>query len=166
MNAGPQQAIAAAEGVGQEQMLIFVQGLEINTAYVPVMRLVEGLSPPGHTLSLGPIGQGLMVERIDERSLRIRPERGWLHSPGEGMLRDDSPFQVGQRIDRAGYSVEVRALADRGRPAEAIFTFDRPLEDPVHAWRLLVGQGHEVWTPPAPGERRQVAAWNPFASAR
>ena len=44
------------------------------------------------------------------------------------------PMVLGHRIELTGMRAEVRALAEDGRPSEARFRFDRPLDDTSLRW--------------------------------
>ena len=93
------------------------------------------------------------VERLDERTLRVRPSSGFLTLPMEQMVRSPSiPFQEGDVVDLGDVQVtvtEVRA----GRAFQAELRFEAPLEDERWLWtRLDMVPGG--WTPPAIGETR------------
>jgi hypothetical protein len=118
---------------------------------------------PDRALYLAPMSGSVAMQRVDERSLRIRPEHGWLDTPVERLIRDDRPFRVGERVDRPGYAVRVDAVNDAGRPTVATFTFEHPLEDPRYRWNRPEGLTAVAWAPPAPGGESYVPAWSPFA---
>ena len=48
-------------------------------------------------------------------------------------------------------TVEITALTEDDRPAEATFRFDRPLEDPSLCWLCYRENGFEPFTPPGVG---------------
>ncbi len=50
----------------------------------------------------------------------------------------------------------VTALTDDGRPAEATFQFDVPLESPSLLWLCFRGDGFERFTPPAVGQEAEI----------
>jgi hypothetical protein len=53
-------------------------------------------------------------------------------------------------------TAEVIAMTGDGRPAEAAFRFDVPLEDPSLEWLCYRGGRFEPFTPPAVGESRVI----------
>ncbi len=98
------------------------------------------------------------IQRVDDRTIRVRPESGYAPAPGmvvdpaSGTLTsisvvnvyrtiDRSFFydpnyltEVGQTVTLSEFTVEVAALTDDGRVAEAIFTFALPLESEHYVW--------------------------------
>jgi hypothetical protein len=53
-------------------------------------------------------------------------------------------------------TVEVTALTDDNRPAEAAFRFSVPLEDASLHWLCYRGKAFEPFTPPAVGETVEI----------
>ncbi len=47
---------------------------------------------------------------------------------------DDHPLKLGERIELTGLTIEITALTEDGRPAEAAFRFATTLEDPSFRW--------------------------------
>jgi hypothetical protein len=99
------------------------------------------------------------VERVDARTIVVKPEGGYTPLPGPivddatGMLThihlenvyralDQStynprnPMQAGQVIGLSEVTVEVTEMTDDGRIAQAAFTFARPLEEDRYVWLL------------------------------
>ena len=54
--------------------------------------------------------------------------------------------------------VTVSALTPDGRPAEALFQFDTPLDDPSMVWLVWTRDGYARWTPPSIGETAHLPA--------
>ncbi len=61
-------------------------------------------------------------------------------------------FREGEQIRLSGLTAEVTALTDEGRPAEVVFTFDRPLEDPSYRWLQWKSGVYVPFELPAVGE--------------
>ncbi len=69
--------------------------------------------------------------------------------------------ELGQKAHLTGMEVEVTELTDDGRPAVAVFRFDKPLEDESFRW-LKWGYGqYEPYTPPAVGQTEIIKAGRP-----
>lgn len=117
--------------------------------------------PPVFALYAG--GQSLAVARPEARSLELHAARGWFTTPFE-RIRDVSraPFQVGERIELAHLTVEVREVDSAGTPTRARFTFDRSLDDPGLTFRCWDGSEILPWTPPPIGSRLQLPAASTF----
>ena len=153
--------------------------LLVNTpsAFLSAQSLLErGLSggptpARAHVLASG-LG-ALRLSRPDARSLELRPEGGWLAPPGsvsrngdpsppafdqhhvlaifDRLYRGPDGFATGQRLALGGLEVVIRALTADGRPAEALFVFERPLEDPLHRWLQWHAGGYQPFAPPPVG---------------
>ena len=53
-------------------------------------------------------------------------------------------------------TVTITSLTADGRPAEATFRFDVPLESPSLLWLCFRGDGFEPFTPPAVGQEVEI----------
>jgi hypothetical protein len=120
------------------------------------------------------------IQRVDDRTIRVTPESGY--SPPPGMIVDpasgelvpigeenvyrtiDRSFyydpdyltEVGQTVTLSEFTVEVAAMTDDGRIAEAIFTFAEPLESDRYVWLVVdaASQSYERVEMPPVGESR------------
>lgn len=166
------------------QQLIIVNTPDAFTgSFLPILRALNNQPLPTHTRFLAPAAQPLELKRLDERTLAIRPALGFLPHPGtpnenaphpnidftyvhqrlDRLSRgDDHPMTLGQQIELTGVTIEITALTNDGRPAEATFRFAVPLEDPSLRW-LRCEQGVYVpFTPPAVGDTvhlEQATKW-------
>ena len=100
---------------------------------------------------------------MDETTLRLRPERGFLDNETLRLVRGLSrPFHVGDEVLLSDVRVRVREVTADGRPAEADFTFRVPLEDTSLLWtRLHAGGSLAPWSPPAVGRSQTLASVEP-----
>jgi hypothetical protein len=103
------------------------------------------------------------VHRIDERTITVRPRGGYLVTVLDRLFRDDQdPFSVGEKIKLTGMTVEVTELTDKGRPAEAAFTFGVELEDSTLRWLQYRDGRYVPFIPPAVGQSVELPGFNPF----
>lgn len=103
------------------------------------------------------------VNRIDERTITVRPRGGYLVTVLDRLFRDDQdPFSVGEKITLTGMTVEVTELTDEGRPAEAAFTFSVDLEDASLRWLQYQRGRYVPFHPPAVGQSVELPGFNPF----
>jgi hypothetical protein len=117
-------------------------------AYLPFYQR----TPPRRLRVLAPGHEELSLERLDRRSVIVRPTRGYFAavgvSPGappshevfvhervDRCFSDRSrTWRAGQRVEVGGMVARVEGLTEDGRPAAVRFTFSRTLEDRSMAW--------------------------------
>ena len=144
--------------VQQDQILILLQTHDLTGPQVAMTPLARGEQDDLVAVAmLGPMLAATEVHRVDERTLELRPEGGWLRVPVERLMRSrDRPFELGETRTMNGYVVEVTELSDDGRPLVARFTFDRPLDDPRYRWFAFEEHDLIETRPPALGESQRL----------
>lgn len=100
------------------------------------------------------------IERVDERTLRVKQGSGFVALPSEALFRSvrKKPFSVGDRVVLDELDVTVTAITPDARPLEILARFKEPLEDPVYVFRVWRGTGYEPFVPPAVGSRVELPA--------
>jgi hypothetical protein len=120
--------------------------------YVTIYRGAIG-EPLGRVRWLATAGSAVTITRLDERSLRVRPEHGFFDRLGEQLLRSPSETMPrGSRVELTGMTIEVTELEPDGRPAEVRASFDRALEDPSFYWCRWERGRYVAWSPPPVGK--------------
>ena len=113
----------------------------------------RGIEHPPRLVTLAPGHGAVSLTRTDERTLRVRPEHGFVaalarHDPDAPFFHEvylnqildrtfrgtDFPVQTGQRFDWPGLSAVVAKVDAAAQPLEATLTFDCLLEDPSLVW--------------------------------
>ena len=122
--------------VEQQSVVVVTAPMPLASLYLPIRRALDGLPVPAHTRVLAPhYPTPVVIHRPDARTLVIRPADGYLARSADRLARGPQhPMSVGQRVELTGMAVEITALTDDGRPAEASFRFAVPLEDPSLRW--------------------------------
>ncbi|MBN2561804.1 MAG: amidohydrolase family protein [Phycisphaerae bacterium] len=143
-------------------------------AYGALTRWVHDEPYLNPTLVLGSGSHPIEIERTDQRTLLVRPHGGFFAPLGnpsgdcemaqllfhqqrailtlDGLYRDNAPIEIGREVQSVGVSIEVTAITDDGRPAEAAFHFLMELETPFFRW-LQWGDGEYVpFNVPAVGQ--------------
>ncbi len=121
--------------------------------YLILRREMEGLSVPRHMRVLAPAILSVTIRRLDDRTLAIAPEGGYIRFPLDQVFRNEvRGFAVGDQVKLTGMTVTIVSLTDDGRPGEATFLFDVPLESPSLLWLCYRKNGFEPFTPPAVGQ--------------
>jgi hypothetical protein len=145
-------AIPGSPEVADQDLIMVNPPIPFLAGYYPVLRGAAQQPIPAHTRILAPGSEPLAIARLDLHSLHIRPARGFISGAMDTLMRSPAyPMQLGDRVELTGMSVEITDLTDDHRPAEAVFRFDRPLDDPSLIW-LHWQDGYPVrFTPPPIG---------------
>lgn len=126
--------------------------------YVHVMRESRGQPRPHRLYWLATASTAVTFERVDDRTLRVTPDEGFLRHEIDQMVRTPRArrFAAGDRVALTGLTIEVEAITADGRPAVVLAHFDRALDDPALIWRRWEGKTYVPWTPPAVGARETL----------
>ncbi len=121
--------------------------------YLPVQRAVLAVPRPRRMRILSSGGGAVRLSRLDATTLRVRPAEDFLKSAPERMARSLSrPFHPGDEVALSDVRVRVSEVTADGRPAQAEFFFDVPLEDPSLLWMRWQRDALAPYSPPAVGE--------------
>jgi hypothetical protein len=156
---GPAGSEALRDDLTEKDLVIINPPMAFQAHYIPTLRILQGQTVPRHLRVLAPGLAELAIERPDERSLLVRPDGGYLSQPFDDVFRGPGhPMHPGERVVLSGMTVEVTELTGDGRPAEALFEFEVPLEDP--SLRLLRWEDGEYvpFLIPAVGETVNLPA--------
>jgi hypothetical protein len=148
-------------GVTSKTVVLVNPPNESFGVYVPAVRAVRGEPCPARLRQLANVSTDVTVTRDDAATLRVRPSRGFLEHEAERILRSaDRPLVKGAVVHLAGMTATVTDVTADGRPAEATFRFDVPLEDPSLVWMRWAGDGYAPWVPPAIGQSERLPAFD------
>ncbi|MFW6023602.1 MAG: hypothetical protein ACOC9O_02540 [Myxococcota bacterium] len=105
-------------------------------SYLQVMRAVREEPRPRHLHWLAATPAGVRLERTGRRTLRVRPDRGFLDTLLERHYRGRRHvMHAGHRVRLDEMTAEVVSRTADGRPATVDFHFARPLESRDYIWR-------------------------------
>jgi hypothetical protein len=118
---------------------------------------LAGLPVPKTIRVLAPAVPGVTIRRLDDRTLAIRPREGYLRWVIDQVFRTGRhPLELGEQVRLTGLTVTITGLTADGRPAEASFRFDVPLESPSLVWLCFRRGRFEPFTPPVIGEQTKI----------
>jgi hypothetical protein len=143
--------------LGDRTVVIVNAPSPVNACYLILRRESCGQSVPRHTRVLAPASPSVTNRRIDEQTLAIRPRGGYLRWPLDRVFRCESrPMSLKERVTLSGMTVTVTGLTRDGRPDEATFQFDVPLESPSLLWLCFRGDRFEPFTLPGVGQEAEI----------
>jgi hypothetical protein len=154
-------SVPSDEAIRHKTLVIVNPPAEHFAAYFPLYRESHAIPRPKHFRWLATGMTALDVERVDERTLRVRPEGGFLASDIQWLLRSkDRPFTLHQRIELADLSYEVSELTPDARPAEVLVRFNRPLDSADLEFVMWGEHEYVPFTLPEVGERVHIPQVN------
>jgi hypothetical protein len=131
--------------------------ISLVTAIWAVHRL-DKLPMPRHMRALSSGGE-LAVTRVGPRSLRVSFPDGFFPTAFSRFLRSQNDrFSPGQHFEVPGLSITVEALDSRGDPAQVLYEFPVPLEDPSLRWMRWHDGLYVPWTPPPLSQTQTISA--------
>jgi hypothetical protein len=155
------QTISSNASVTARSVVLVNPPLDPFAGYFHMYRAVTGEHRPRHLRWLTTGVTDVRIERLDERTLRIRPGAGFLSSTSQMMLRSPKrPMRLGERIALSGMTIEVSDLAPDGRPLEIVVQFAQHLEDPSLEWLKWDEHGYVPFPIPKVGETVVLPAAN------
>lgn len=145
--------------VERQDVVLVNAPVALATVYVSILRTLDDQPVPRCTRALSASWSPVELSRPDERTLVVRPDWGYLSSPLDTLARGlGHPMHLGQRVELTGLTIEVTALTDDGRPAEATCRFAVPLEDPSLRWLRWKDGAFIPFVPPGVGETVRLPA--------
>jgi hypothetical protein len=139
--------------VERQDVIIVNAPSAVCAVFLPVLREVEGGYIPRRTRPLATGADGVTIHRRDERTVILRPGRGYLAWFFDQLGRGPQfPMSVGEWVELTGMTAEVLSLTDDKRPADVAFHFTVPLEDPSLRWLQWKDGAFVAFTPPPVGQ--------------
>jgi hypothetical protein len=148
------------ESIARQDLVLVNPPSAMHVAYFVVQRDFAGLPVPRHIRQLASGPGPLTMQRLDERTLEIRPNNGYGGWAFERLFRTEQhPFKAGDRIALTGMNIEITEVAPDGRPAVARFRFGVPLEDGSLRWLAFEHGEFRPFKPPQIGGEVKLGGW-------
>ncbi len=149
------RSLPDTEAVRGQTLVLMNPPVDAFAGFLPPARSAQGRPVPRAVRWLATGTSDVTVERIDDRTLRVRPADGFLAQPSERMQRDPKDrLPAGHRIRYSDLTIVISAETEDLRPAEILARFDRPLEDGRYVFFEWRGLHFVPFALPAIGERR------------
>lgn len=147
------RSIDASPAVRDKTVVLLNPPVDAYAGFLPPMREARNENRPRGLRWLATGGTDLRFDRLDARTLRVRPKDGFLSLHADRMQRDPkNRMQLGERVEYSDLTIEVTALTRDGRPAEILARFALPLEDPHYELYAFRDRRFVHFTPPAVGQ--------------
>jgi hypothetical protein len=147
------RAVPRTPDVVSKTVVLVNPPADAYAAALVATRLARGEPRPASVVPLAGVLTAVDVTRVDERTLRVRPEGGFLaHSVDRNWRSLEHPLAKGSVVELSAMTATVTGQTPDGRPAEAELRFHVPLEDPSLVWRWWTRGGYAEWAPPRVGE--------------
>ncbi len=143
--------------IEQKTVMVINAPDAFSFVYLPFVRDYFEIPLPERLRVLSSSVSPITITRVDDYSLRIRPDAGFLpdttkplpgtpkdlparhfghimHKVSQGYRDERNPMKIGEKVVLSNMIVEITEITDLGLPAEAIFTFNKKLEDDSFKW--------------------------------
>lgn len=141
------------DDISQKTVVLLNPPTELVAGYASQIKAAHGEPTPARVWALASSMYAFTLTRIDERSIELESEEGFLNTAAGHILRGPShPMSVGQQIVLSGMTVEVLALVDDWQPSRILVTFDVSLDDPALLLLHLQEGRLAPYRPPQIGE--------------
>jgi hypothetical protein len=143
--------------IAEKTLVIVNAPSSAHAGYLAFRQLTNGQPIPRRTRVLAPANPAVRIRRVDDRTLEIRPGRGYLDFALDRVFRSERrPMALGEEVRLTGMTARITALTSDGRPAVATFRFDEPLESPSFVWLCFRGKSFEPFVLPAVGQETEI----------
>jgi hypothetical protein len=151
-------SIPAGDDVRQKEVVLVNAPFEPMAWYTSFRREALGRARPQSLRVLASGDSAVTLTRIDERTLEVRPERGFLESVADVTCRSPRhPMPSGTVVSLSDVVIDVTRLTADERPAEVVFHFRASLEDPSFEWLRWDRHGFVPLELPAIGKTLTLA---------
>ncbi len=104
-------------------------------SWLHVTRERRGAPRPAHIYWLSTSTSPVEIVRPSERTVRVTPERGYLHTEPERLFRAARhPLRDGDEIELRTLTAKVTAVTADGRPSSTEFRFHDPIDSESYVW--------------------------------
>ena len=158
-------SIPSQPQVVDKTVVVLNPPVDLFAVYFPLYRAAHQVPQPAHFRWLTTGVSAIFVERVDARTLRIRPEAGFLSNSTQWMFRSPKqPFARGDTVTLGESTIEITELTRDGRPAEVRVQFHEPLESPSLAFMQWGTSDYLPFRPPAVGRSLTIPAVDMLAA--
>lgn len=160
-----ERSIPASADIRDKTVIIVNAPFDIMASFIQVMRESRHQNRPRHLYWLAVSSSPLEIGRSGERTLRVRPRAGFLHTPPEQHYRADAgSLGRGAVVRMPQMSVTITAVTEDGRPQEADFEFHRALDSTGYLFLVYENGKYRPFNLPPAGQTVKLPAEDFFTT--
>ncbi|MBI2567931.1 MAG: hypothetical protein HYV63_12945 [Candidatus Schekmanbacteria bacterium] len=145
--------LPADAALARETLVVARAPMGHYAGFIQIVRLLEDNPRPRRTRWLASGATGVVLTRIDERTIRARAAASFINSPSDLLFRGaDFAVRAGERVRLTDTVIDVTQVTADGRPLEATFTFGSNLDGPHYRWVTWERGRYVPFAPPRPGQ--------------
>jgi hypothetical protein len=153
LNELAEQAVPDAADIDTHTLVIVNPPLMDFASYLALVRATRGEVVPGRVRWLTAGQFGLTLTRTSDRSIVVRPDRGFFEDRVAEIFRAARrSMRLGDTVALSDMTVTITEVLANGKAAAAEFVFPKPLESPTYLWRVYTEHGCESMRLPGVGE--------------
>jgi hypothetical protein len=147
------QSVPNGPEIAQQTLILMNPPYDLFATNFVLFRTAYGGARPKHFRALATGESDLHVERLDERTLRLRPADGFLATGSQILFRrPDRSLRVGETVHLSDVDFQVTRSTADGRPAEVDVRFREPLDSAALRFMQWGKYEYVPFAPPAVGQ--------------
>ncbi|MBN2292738.1 MAG: hypothetical protein JXM70_09955 [Pirellulales bacterium] len=139
------------DSIEEQDLVVVNPPVPMMASYCLLIYDYEGMPSPRAIRTLTSGMGAVTVRRVDDCTLEVEPELGYLTFLDRLFRTEQHPLHVGDRVELARMTATVQSVAD-DRPRNVAFRFETPLEDRSLRWLRFQNGQFVPWAPPKVGE--------------
>jgi hypothetical protein len=148
----PAAGVRGGPELADQDMVVLNAPNAFHAIMIQFERFRRGLQYLGRNWVLGSSEKDIVIKRIDDHTLELRAEGGYLADPFASHFRGPGhPFSAGDEVRLLNHTVTVSEVTGDGRPLRVRVRFDLPLTDPTLHHVAWDGEDYAVVELPARG---------------
>lgn len=152
------QGLPDMDGIEGCDLVILSHPMPITMIHYLGDCALSGDPMPAHTRTLTHGLTRITVTRVSQTELQVRAENGLPGLFSRLLNLVSKRLTVGAEVKTEGLTVRIVDTNPAGLPREAVFTFDRSIDDDSLKWLQWSGGSFKPFTPPVVGQSIDIPA--------
>jgi hypothetical protein len=153
------RSIPSEPSIAQREVVLLNPPVDPLPIYFAGFREAQGIPRPRYLRWLATGVSEIVVTRVDDRTLNVHPTLGYLSNSSQWMMRDRrTRSHVGEKVELADCTFEVRSITADARPLDVLVRFQEPLESEHFQWMQWGRHEYVPFQPPSLGQSITIPA--------